>query len=77
MANTFVVLLILTIALKTRKCEGVRLPNYIPALLDYSSGRDDLIESYFHLDFEYTEILLYLGLFHGIKVSLRHLKRIS
>ena len=76
MANVFVVLLFLTFALKTSTCEGVRLANYIPALQEYSCGRDDLIERYFHLGLEYTKILLFLGLSHGINLSLRQLKRI-
>ena len=32
--------------------------------------------SYFRLGLDYTEILLYLVLFHGITLSLRQLKRI-
>ena len=76
-ANVFVVLLFLTFALKTSTCEGFRLANYIPTLQKYPCGRDDLIESYFHLGLEYTEILLFLGFSHGINLSLRQLKRIS
>ena len=39
-------------------------------------GRNDIVESYFRLGLDYTEILLYLVLFHGIILSLRQLKRI-
>ena len=37
-------------------------------------GRNDIIESYFRLGLDYTEILLYLVLFHGI--TLRRLERV-
>ena len=57
-------------------CDGVRLANHIPILQGYPAGRDDLIESYFHLGLEYTEILLFLVFSHGINLSLRQLKRI-
>ena len=38
-------------------------------------GRNDVVESYFRLGFDYTEILFYLMLFYGISLSLRQLKR--
>ena len=76
MANVFVVHLLLTFALKTSTCEGVRLANNIPTLQEYPCGRDGLIESYFHLGLEYTEILLFLEFSHGSNLSLRQLKRI-
>ena len=56
MASAYALLLILTFALKTSTCDGVRLANYIPTLQEYPARRDDLIESYFHLGLEYTEI---------------------
>ena len=60
----FVILTVL--ALNTWTSEGVRLPNYIPTLQANPGGRNDIIESYFRLGLDYTEILLYLVLFHGI-----------
>lgn len=39
--------------------------------------RNSLIEHYFHLSFDYSEILGFLLLCHGIRISLRQLKRIS
>ena len=55
MASAFAVPLFLTFALETSTYEGVRLANYIPTLQECLAGRDDLIESYFHLGLEYTE----------------------
>ena len=55
------------------------MESYIPAGQFFQRGgeeRSELIESYFHLSFRYTEILLFLGLHHGIFLSLRHLKRL-
>ena len=66
MASAFGVLLILTFLLKASTCDGVGLANYIPTLQEYPAGRDDLIESYFHLGLEYKEILLFLVFSHGI-----------
>ena len=64
------------LTLKLRIGEGVQLPNYIPTLQVNPGGRNDIVESYFRLGFYYTEILLYLVLFHGISLSLRQLKRV-
>lgn len=60
----FVILLVPAIKTWTRTCEGVRLPNYIPTLQVHPGGRNDIVESYFRLGFDYTEILLYLVLFN-------------
>ena len=68
--------LILTFALTKSTCDGVRLANYIPILQEYPIRCDDLIESYFHLGLEYTEISLFLVFSPGINLSLRQLKRI-
>jgi len=76
MASASAVLLILTFVSKASTCDGVRLANYIPTLQEYLAGGDDLIDSYFHLGLEYTEILLFLVFSHGINLSLRQLKRI-
>jgi len=76
MASAFAVLPILTFVLKVSTYDGVRLANYIPTLQGYLAGRDDLIESYFHLGLEHTEISLFLVFSHGINLSLKQLKRI-
>ena len=54
------------------------LPNYIPAIcyLGHISDRDSLITTYFNLGFTYNEILAFLLLSHGIKLSLSELKRV-
>ena len=72
------VVLVVTIllTLKLRIGEGVRLPNYIPTLQVNPAGRNDIVESYFRLGFDYSEILLYLVLFPGISLSLRQLKMV-
>ena len=69
----FVILIVLTLTTLTSR--GVRLPNYIPTLQEHPGGRNDIVESYFRLGFDHTEILLYLVLFHGNTLSLRQLKR--
>ena len=51
------------------------------AVLDYltSEANDDrntLIEKYFKLGYQYSEILAFLSALHGIQLSLRQLKRI-
>ena len=73
--GVFVILTVFTLNTWTLS-EGVRLPNYIPTLQVTPGGRNDIIESYFRLKLDYTKILLYLVLFHGITLSLRQLKRI-
>lgn len=54
------------------------VPTYIPALTSQTShqSRNTLIVSYFNLGLSYTEIICFLLLQHGIRMSLRHLKRI-
>ena len=56
MVSAFAVPLILTFVLKFSTCDAVRLPNYIPTLQEYPAGRDDLIESYFHLGLEISMV---------------------
>lgn len=50
------------------------------AVLDYlphaNDDRSTLIEKYFKLGYQYSEILAFLSSFHGIQLSLRQLKRI-
>ena len=68
--------LLVFIAILTERA-GV-LPPYLPALnLDNQPvERDILIEQYFSTRLGYDEILLFLGLLHGITLSIRQLKRI-
>ena len=49
------------------------LPPYLPALNldDQPVERDTLIEQYFSTGLSYDEILLFLGLLHGITFSIR------
>ena len=49
---------------------------YIPTVLNNNLGRNQLISTYFHLGFSYSEILLFLGLSHGVYQSMRQLKRV-
>lgn len=54
----------------------VALPmDYLPNK-DTALTRDELIKEYFYLGFQYVEILAFMQLYHNIKLSLRHLKRI-
>ena len=52
------------------KCAGV-LPSYFPALNSGHAERDELIERYFKTGLGYDEILLLLGLLHGIALRKR------
>ena len=52
------------------------LPPYVPVLHCGQRSRDSIVEQYFNLGFGYTEILAFLCIVHGIRLSLRHLKRI-
>ena len=42
----------------------------------HTDDRDTIIEHYFKLGLQYTEILAFLNSLHGVQLSLRHLKRI-
>ena len=44
--------------------------------VDTSMDRDSLVEGYFRLGIDYVEILAFLIMFHGIRLSMRQLKRI-
>ncbi|EDO31486.1 predicted protein [Nematostella vectensis] len=48
-------------------------PSYLPS---HDLPRDEVIEAYFRLGFQYSEIIGFLGRLHGISISLRQLKRI-
>ena len=56
--------------------DSAALPNYFPHLRIANGGRDALIEDYFCLGFNYSEVLSFLLTYHGIRLSPRHLKRI-
>ena len=49
-----------------------------PHVYDGNVERDELIETYFHLGLKYKEIFLHVFLIdvHGVKISIRQLKRI-
>ena len=50
------------------------LEQYIPALGERGNvNRDELIERYFHLGLQQVEIVAFLTLVHGIRISLRQL----
>lgn len=73
----FKLLILLILAIIIPFSTGV-LDHYLPAL-DKTVGntcRDDLIEQYFRLGLQQSEILLFLVLKHGIVLSIRQLKRI-
>jgi len=57
---------------------GAPLPKYMPNINNPTTQteRDSIIEDYFHLGFSYKEIVLFLLCRHGIKLSLRHVKRL-
>ena len=52
------------------------LPNYLPTLSHGNQERNSLMEEYFHLGFNYSEMLSFLLLYHGVRLSLRQLERI-
>ena len=68
--TTFLVLL--------KVSDGWTLPDYLPTVRNINSNheRNYLIEQYFHLGPNYFEIMSFLRLRHGVRSSLRQLKRI-
>ena len=53
------------------------VPNYSPAIGGNATlAADEVIQTYFNLGFKAQEIVLFLVSVHGIRISLRHLKRI-
>ena len=50
--------------------------SYQPALIDNETDRQVLIRRYFYLGYTHKEILISLLCSHGIKLSIRHLKRL-
>ena len=73
-ANIFVFCLI-GIILLFSQVECV-IPPYIPVLGNDHLEQSDLIKRYRALGFSYKEVLLFLMVHHGIRLSLRHLKRL-
>lgn len=55
---------------------GAVFPDYNPAIAVDGSTRSELIEKYFNLGLRASEILAFLSNVHGIRLSLRQLKRI-
>lgn len=56
--------------------QSYTLPKYLPSMRNGNQDRNYLIKEYFRLGFNYTEILFFLALYHGVHLSLRHLKKI-
>ena len=54
--------------------QSYTLPEYLPSMRNGNQDRNYL--EYFRLGFNYTEILSFLALYHGVHLSLRHLKKI-
>ena len=73
MLSSCLVYVIVVLATHHAVVHGV-LPPHVNTLTHLD--RNSLIEHYFHLGFDYSEILGFLLLCHGIQISLRQLKRI-
>ena len=56
--------------------QSVAVQRYLPRTGLQEDDRQSLIENYFDLGFQYSEILAFLSGLHGIQLSLRQLKRI-
>ncbi|XP_048588204.1 uncharacterized protein LOC116615414 isoform X1 [Nematostella vectensis] len=55
----------------------IAMSYYLPAFANEQGlSRNDLVKKYFHLGFEYKEMLALLYVHHGETLSLRHLKRL-
>ena len=52
---------VLTVALRTSACAGVPLADYIPTLQDNCGRRNDIIEHFFHLGLDSSEILFFFS----------------
>ena len=52
------------------------LPDYLLSMRNGNQDRNYLIKEYFRLGFNHTEILSFLALYHGVRLSLRRLERI-
>ena len=56
--------------------QSYALPDYLPNMRNDNQDRNYLIKEYFRLGFNYIEILSFLALYYGVRLSLRHLERI-
>ena len=58
--------------------DGWTLPDYLPTVRNINGNHEQnyLIEEYFHLGLNYSEIMSFLLLRHDVRLSLRQLKRI-
>ena len=67
-----------TLFVLLKGADGWALPDYLPTVrnIDGNHERNDLIERYFRLGFNYPNIMAFLLLCHGVRLSLRQLKRI-
>ena len=72
--SVFLIYFIMSTILSTSY--AMPLHDYITVLEDGEETREGLIRKYFNLGFPYHEILVFLSKFHGIMLSLRHLKRL-
>ena len=52
------------------------LPPYLPNAMNGNLGRSNLIKRYCELGLNYKEVLLFLLMHHGIRLSLRQSKRL-
>ena len=68
-------ILLLSLALNW-SCTSAMLPNYSPAVRGDLQTRDEIIRAYFDLGLTAPEIASFLACIHGIRISLRQLKRI-
>ena len=68
----------MTVFFLTAMCTASKavLPSYSPAMRNNALMREEVIQNYFNLGFTAPEICLFLVSVHGIRMSLRHLKRI-
>ena len=53
--------------------DGWTLPDYLPTVRNINGNHEQnyLIEQYFHLGLNYSEIMSFLLLRHGVRISLR------
>ena len=80
MVNSLSLTFFLDLFLMYLRLWGAVIPSYLPVIsiqhVHSPENRNILIESYFNLGFGYEEIFGFLVLCHGIRLSLRQLKRI-
>ena len=71
--NQRIVVFLLAVFVHVTHCIN---PRYLPIEYSGLQDREELVERYFMLNFNYSEIIAFLALGHGVLLSLRHLKRI-